>query len=124
MSKLLGIGTLYYFRDRKDISEDMFEPASKSQWRMMRDLSVGKMGGSYEEYVLRCKNKYLIELRDRERVTFELISVKWNLYELVETQNKIKEIQEDKGFRNWAPYSNKTVSDILELKLKSDDILD
>jgi hypothetical protein len=28
----------------------------------------------------------------------------------------MKEIQEDKGFRNWAPDDNKTASDILELK--------
>jgi hypothetical protein len=116
MSKLLGLGILYYLRDRKDVSEDMFEPASKSQWRMMRDLSPGKMGGSYEEYVLRCKNNYLRELKDRERVTFELICSRWDLHELDKTQNKIKEIQEDKGFRNWVPDDNKTASDILELK--------
>jgi hypothetical protein len=36
--------------------------------------------------------------------------------ELDKTQNKIKEIQEDKGFRNWVPDDNKTASDILELK--------
>lgn len=43
-------GVIFYLRQREDVHTDMFEPISKSQWRLLRELSPGKTTNSYHKY--------------------------------------------------------------------------
>jgi hypothetical protein len=101
MDELLKIGCLHYLRLRREVHNDMFEPVSKSQWRLLRDISPGKSTNSYLQYVERCNEGYLDELKRRESCYLELSSVMWNLDELEKTQNNLIEIQEAGDFKNW-----------------------
>jgi len=115
--KLLPTGIIFYLRQREDVHEDMFEPVSKSQWRLLREMSPGKMTNSYHKYCERCNSAYLDELKTRKECKVELTSIQWHLRELDGTQKKIISIQEDDGFINWATDKDiNNVSEILKLK--------
>jgi hypothetical protein len=117
MDELLKIGCLHYLRLRREVHNDMFEPVSKSQWRLLRDISPGKSTNSYLQYVERCNESYLNEIRMRKECSLELSSVMWNLDELEKTQNNLIEIQEDSDFKNWINDEAKgLVSTILNLE--------
>tara|TARA_R110000851_G_scaffold47424_1_gene115059 strand:- start:31075 stop:31434 length:360 start_codon:yes stop_codon:yes gene_type:complete len=117
MNELVKLGSLSYLRQRREVHDDMFEPVSKSQWRLLRELSLGKSTNSYLQYVERCNESYLNEIRMRKECSLELSSVMWNLDELDKTQNELIGIQEASDFKNWINDEAKgLVSRILKLE--------
>ena len=115
--KLQKIGILYYLRNREDVHSDMFEPMSKSQWILFREISPGKISKNHDAYVEDCNRRYLEELRLRTEVSLELASFGWNLHSLKETQKEIIKIQESDGFIKWVSDDFESiVNDILKMK--------
>lgn len=105
IEKLTNVGVLYYLRERRDVHEDWFEPVSKSQWRLLREMSPGKSSKSYKAYLEDCNDRYLDELERRKKGGRELTTVGCNLNTLngvEDTKKMIIKIQEEEGFINWA----------------------
>jgi len=115
--KLQNTGIIFYLKQREDVHEDMFEPVSKSQWMLLREMLPNKMEGSYYKYCERCNSAYLDELKMRKERKIELTAFYWDLRELEGTQKEIMRIQESDKFIKWATDEHvNNVSEILKLK--------
>jgi len=116
MSKemLKKYGVLYYLQKMdKRISEQLYEPISYEQWKLLRELEPTKFRNDYGWYVQSKKEQFELEVERRKNCEFEIMSKHYSLHpsDIDKTKQSIRDIQSNERFEKW--YNEGVVEAIL-----------
>ena len=101
---ILKTGVLYYFdRPDPDVSQEMYEPVSYENWKLLRELEPTKFTLDYKGYCQLKLEQYTKEVEDRKKTAFYLKSVFYSVHpEMIEnTRKSLRKIIESPFFEKW-----------------------
>ena len=107
-------GVVHYLQKiDKNVSEQLYEPVSYEQWKMLRELEPTKFIFDYDSYVKAKKEQFENEIERRKNCEFEVMAYQYSLHpaDIDKTKQTIKDIQSSERFEKW--YSGDLVESIL-----------
>jgi hypothetical protein len=112
-------GVIFYLRTPEKIVAETYEPVSREQWKMVRDLEPTKFSASYDGYVELKRQAHESMIEQRRNCSLELTSIYYSLHErdIEKTKNRLIEIQSADYFKEWVGEgTTEKVKEIIEYK--------